>query len=581
MNAFQLHLLAGTAIAALVGGSGPSPAMSLPFATSRSLTDTVNSKLVTYTGASLSTMYDSTGKLTYKPNNIVLDSNTFSGWAQSSGTTVTANAGTDPFGGSAAAEIVMTSTAYHYFQSGKMSAGGFNQNYPQVFSCYVKGTNGGKVAFRVSVGTSDYTLHTFDGTWQRVSIRFQPTSNTGDVGFDCRAVIDAALGTAQTFLAYGFQVEAVTYETSPRTYNATTGSAYYGPRFDYNPATLASRGLLVEQESTNVALQSGDISNAAWTNSGTTIALNNATGIDGQASLTRFTMSAGTTAKWFYNTSAYGSASATASFYAKAGTISWICISSSAPGTDGVYFDLTNGVVGTQKGSSVGKITNVGNGIYRCEAYIPSRTYMTVSFHSADNQVATWNAAGTETIFVQFPQNEVVAFATSYIPTAGSSVTRAADSASMTGTDFSGWWNATEGTFVANAISLGGDATYGAATILRAEAGSDSYFIDLLVYPTGDSFRVYDGGAAQASILTGTAFNTNYKMAGAYKANDFAACKNAGTVAADGTGSIPSPTSMGIGQDPSDGGYKLNGWIASIDYYDTRLSDATLQSLTS
>jgi hypothetical protein len=40
------------------------------------------------------------------------------------------------------------------------------------------------------------------------------------------------------------------------TYYPTTSAAYQGPRLDYDPATLAARGLLIEEQRTNLLLQS-------------------------------------------------------------------------------------------------------------------------------------------------------------------------------------------------------------------------------------------------------------------------------------------------------------------------------------
>ena len=47
-------------------------------------------------------------------------------------------------------------------------------------------------------------------------------------------------------------------------YIPTTSAAAYAPRFDYDPASLAPRGLLLEQQRTNQLLYSGDLTNAAW-----------------------------------------------------------------------------------------------------------------------------------------------------------------------------------------------------------------------------------------------------------------------------------------------------------------------------
>ena len=47
-------------------------------------------------------------------------------------------------------------------------------------------------------------------------------------------------------------------------------------------------------------------------------------------------------------------------------------------------------------------------------------------------------------------QLEQGAFPTSYIPTSGSTVTRAADNAKITGTNFTDFYNQTEGTILQN-----------------------------------------------------------------------------------------------------------------------------------
>ena len=40
------------------------------------------------------------------------------------------------------------------------------------------------------------------------------------------------------------------------------------PRFDYNPVTLAAKGLLVEEARTNLLLRSEDLTNASWVDNG-------------------------------------------------------------------------------------------------------------------------------------------------------------------------------------------------------------------------------------------------------------------------------------------------------------------------
>jgi hypothetical protein len=68
---------------------------------------------------------------------------------------------------------------------------------------------------------------------------------------------------------------------------------------------------------------------------------------------------------------------------------------------------------------------------------------MVLAIQTADGQ-NTWDSTG-ESLYLWGAQLEVGSFPTSYIKTTSASVTRNGDVAVMTGTDFSDWYNATEG----------------------------------------------------------------------------------------------------------------------------------------
>jgi hypothetical protein len=62
------------------------------------------------------------------------------------------------------------------------------------------------------------------------------------------------------------------------------------PRFDYNPVTLAFKGILLEGASANYLSYSNTLSNAVWSESGTTTVTQNATGPDGLTSAWTITL---------------------------------------------------------------------------------------------------------------------------------------------------------------------------------------------------------------------------------------------------------------------------------------------------
>ena len=53
------------------------------------------------------------------------------------------------------------------------------------------------------------------------------------------------------------------------------------PRFDYDPSTLACRGLLIEESRSNAILYSEDFSNGNWAKTGVTIGSNAVVAPDG------------------------------------------------------------------------------------------------------------------------------------------------------------------------------------------------------------------------------------------------------------------------------------------------------------
>ena len=95
--------------------------------------------------------------------------------------------------------------------------------------------------------------------------------------------------------------------------------------------------------------------------------------------------------------------------------------------------------------------------------------------------------------------------------------------------------------------------------------------------------EVNSGGAYSATFNFGsTLANTNYRLAGAYKINDFAGSLNGGAVQTDTSGAVQTSfAALNIGYLISGFPFYLNGHIRRIAYYPVRLTNAQLQALTS
>jgi hypothetical protein len=185
------------------------------------------------------------------------------------------------------------------------------------------------------------------------------------------------------------------------------------------------------------------------------------------------------------------------------------------------------------------------------------------------------------TVNVWGGQIEEGAFATSYIPTTTATVTRAADVASITGTNFSSFYNQTEGTVFSEYSRLANIA--GRIFTFNDTTSSDQIrFNGTVSTAIRPDWQIIDGGSTQANVL-GTseiAVGGTGRSAGAYKINDFQQATNNSLGIADTVGTVPTITVLNIGANETGSGSMLNGTIKRITYWATRLANATLQAIT-
>jgi hypothetical protein len=242
------------------------------------------------------------------------------------------------------------------------------------------------------------------------------------------------------------------------------------------------------------------------------------------------------------------------------------------------YFNLSgNGSVGTVGSGVTASITAVGNGWYRITTiytYAANAAFVVIGAATADATVS-YTGTGITSLFLYGAQLEAGSFATSYIPTVASQVTRNADVASMTGTNFSSWYNASAGTFVV------ASAPYSAGNFTSASATDGSTNNRVQVTSSNTiQFLVGTGGVVQAILDAGTVNGgTTNLVAGAYLVNDFAASINGSAVATDNSGTIPTVNRLDIGNLSGFAEF-LNGHIRQIAYFNTRLPDDRLEALT-
>lgn len=362
------------------------------------------------------------------------------------------------------------------------------------------------------------------------------------------------------------------------------------PRFDYDPVALTCKGLLIEEARTNLQTYSETFS--SWpTLSGASAPNATAANPLGGTTVSKLTedSSSGGHVVGSADITVSSGATVTLSVYAKPAGRNWIAVYDSRS-TTGKYFDVANGVIG---GNLVGapvsaSITPGPNGYYRCSITVtaPATIVTPQVWLASANNTFSYQGNGTSGAYLSAFQTEVGAFATSYIPNlATGTTTRNADVVSMTGTNFSSWYNANEGTFAVR------------ADLFDAASIAVNPFCDALTNASNDivlgkrvggggttdfQMMVVNGGAVQAFIAAAsvlTAKNTYYTGVGAYKANSFQAAAKGVAGTPDTSGTVPTVNQLQIGSSTAVGGY-LNGHIASLRYWPQRLINAEVQAFS-
>jgi hypothetical protein len=145
----------------------------------------------------------------------------------------------------------------------------------------------------------------------------------------------------------------------------------------------------------------------------------------------------------------------------------------------------------------------------------------------------------------------------------------------MTGTNFSSWYNPVEGTLIANVVPTNSIASNTrAATITDGTNRVVDIYIDTTVW------RSFNGTTNVTPASSTAVLNSTVNFASAYKSGDYAAAMNGSAVGTAATAGVQSSNKLTIGANITSSAGFLNGHIRSIAYYNTRLPNAQLQTLT-
>ena len=371
-------------------------------------------------------------------------------------------------------------------------------------------------------------------------------------------------------------------------------------RFDHDPVTGESLGLLVEEARTNLSIYSEDFSNTSyWGPTSQTVVSNAATAPDGTLTADNIIPAAGTNAvRYLYYTinpySMSASTPYTSSVFVKKNGLRYFALQAHDNFMSSGHragFDLDNGIVVASTVNNTASATGATasivpypNGWYRCiitgttagTGTIGGTAFSFTSSLDANASVSSISADGTSGGFIWGMQVEQGAFPTSYIPTSGSTVTRSADVASMTGTNFSSWYNPIESSAFVDVIMKNSNGGVGLPAY--AFKGSSNYYYGF----SRDSGNPYHNVTTSNvnSYLYGTlSSNGNYKACMTWKQNDINSYIN--SVQNYNTNSVTlfTPDILYLGAVTNTSNI-LNGTLKRFTYYPKRLSNTQLQTIT-
>ena len=526
-------------------GVTPPPALlatlDLNFASSLSLDDAISgNNLVTFSRASSGTYVGSDGLIKNSTVNLVTDSASANNWGVLGGGATTASTSVCPDGSTNATRV-----------TGSVLNDGAAKNFTAAVSgihtaSYYARTRTGiativKAAISGATGLS-VTLPA-DGSWVRV------VGVPSNIGAGSKYLAVRSASAAIDIDVWGLQAELGSTATD---YVPTSGTIGGAPRFDHDPVTLQSLGLLIEKAQTNLLPYSEEFDQGAWATSTVAVTPNNAVAPDGTT--TADTLTATSNNADIYDSVPTSNVTHINSIWIKRRTGTGQIRLRNPQGQS--ELDITSQVTNEWKRISSSATLPFSGG---------TLAFAGVKIAVSGDAVDVWGI-----------QTEIGSFSTSYIPTSGSAVTRAADVATIAlGVD--SWYNQSEGamlmTFNVLDNSLLNQQFLGAGS---ATASSN----------TGYNYRVSTLYAVQASGASNWSSTANWLTTGILPGdNKFAFGYGPGSNATVRDGVIKETNTDTVLVEQSSATLyilkQLSGHISRITYYDTRLPDEELVTLTS
>jgi hypothetical protein len=562
---------------------------------------------LSFTRASNGTRVNFDGLVEDCPWNLVQNSENFSAIWINQNSTITTNSLVAP-NGTTTADSLIAANGVNFYSGVYVTD---NTDVVKTISCYVKKGSKRWVLLLGYSGNSNCWFDLDNGVVGTRGSNFSASSITsvGNGWFRIDAVMNDSTGGSNNIGVYAADADNSNTCTGDGTtvssyiwgYQCNIGSTakpYFPttdrlnvPRLPYQNGGGGCPSLLLEKQSTNLALYSEQFDDASWTKGDVTVTANSTTSPDGTTNADTINLGAGGFANIRQFIAVANDTSYTVSCYYKnialtAGQTFEMRYTNelSAPNNFNAIttIDLFNGTVTSQvfgtigtgySGSVSSSITNVGNGWYRV-----TMTFTVGSSGGANGifRPAVIPTGQARTFYAWGAQLELGAYPTSYIPTTSASATRVADACFKTG--ISSLIGQTEGVvffdFTVDTISA---QTNNPVLWYMKDGGAGERYFEL--YSNGNlEYVEFDGTTVIASIIKTGLTVGRHKCAIGYANNDMVLYVDGVRIGTDvsGTPNGFSTFSLQYYNTVFNGQQKVN----QAALFKTRLTNAELASLT-
>jgi hypothetical protein len=364
--------------------------------------------------------------------------------------------------------------------------------------------------------------------------------------------------------------------------------------------TLACKGLLIEEQRTNqIKYSYNNFTNAYWNSTANNVtAVDSVTsGPDGIASgASSITEVAGAIlTRHIHEATGVFTPTANTSYTMSA----WVKQPPSNPiryvqlafwiagfgSTAYMNYDIQSGTVGTGgAGITASSITAYPNGWYRITATAtsvasPAASGFQLGFSTSSSAARTEAytvVSPLKSIYLWGAQVEQGAFATSYIPTVSSSLTRSADVCSIS--DVSAFYNATETTLFAEAL-IGSASNFPSVISFNNALSSNQLALSGFPSPNTIANYVVSNGSTSAQVARSLTLGVFFKSASSSKLNAFQFSMNGVNGTLDTSGAMPVGINIfTIGR--AWNGNPINGCIKSVRVYKKAMTTEKINALT-